>query len=77
MYTAIELAVLKAKGEIEAAKELVSLPRADLAIICQHFKLKVSRKADTLDIVGAILALTHPKEQLTAPTAPAEQMRMF
>jgi hypothetical protein len=78
-YTAIDLAVLKAKGELDAARELIQLPRQDLALVCQMCDIRTKPKSEKIDLVGAILAVTHPHQTKAAPPAEAEgeQMRLF
>lgn len=76
-YTAIDLAVLKAKGELDAARDLIALPRQDLALVCQMCDIRTKPKAEKIDLVNAILAHTHPHQPKAAPQAEGEQMRLF
>ena len=42
-YTAIDLAVLRAGSEMDAARELIALPCADLMLIVQFLHIKIRR----------------------------------
>lgn len=77
-YTAIDLAVLRAMSEMEAAKELIATPRADLSLICQMCHLRIKRGAERIDLVNAILEHTHPKATpAQVPANPAQQLNLF
>jgi hypothetical protein len=77
-YTEIDLAVLRTRSELDAAKELTGLARVDLALICQALAIRTGPKMSSIDLVTMILARTHPRQAQAAPVAPAaEQARMF
>lgn len=78
IYTEIDLAVLRTRSELDAAKELTGLARVDLALICQALAIRTAPRMTSVDLVTLILARTHPRPAQAAPAAPAaEQTRMF
>jgi len=77
-YTVLDLATLRSLRDADAAAELISLARADLALICQHLKLKTPRSASVRDLTVLILAHTHPRQAMAAPAGEASvQTGMF
>lgn len=65
-YTAFDIAILKAKRELDAARDLLSLSRSELHAICLNLKINTKRNADHHDLVAAILQMTHPHPRLAA-----------
>lgn len=66
IYTVIELAVLRTRRELDAARELIALPRADLAMICQSLGLRTNQKLSHFDLMQMIMAKTHPRQAQAA-----------
>jgi hypothetical protein len=65
-YTELDLAIFKAKRELEAARELVGMSRVELQAICLTLKIKPKRNADHHDLVATILQMTHPHPRIAA-----------
>jgi hypothetical protein len=81
-YTVLDLAALRALSRLDAAAELICLPRAELALICQRLGLMTLRRASASGLVAVILRYTHPLQAQAAPagessSSQSSQMGMF
>lgn len=67
MNTPLELHILKALPELQAAKQLAAAPNHELWEMCDLCALRPKSNTPRADLIVLILTHTHPR---TAPAAP-------